>query len=55
MQFGCKKCGKHLGPDDYPICRNCGNRFQDPFRKCRRLVRIIERKRINEKRNSTQM
>lgn len=40
MQFSCKKCGLHLGSKDFPICQNCGNRFQDPFRKCRRLLKM---------------
>lgn len=64
MQFGCAKCGKLLGYDDYyernedgslpplgeirpkkePRCIQCGWLILDPFRKCRRLIKLSAKK-----------
>ena len=38
-----------------PRCTNCGYLFLDPFRKCRRLLKLAERKRLNEERYSNQV
>jgi hypothetical protein len=44
MQFSCKKCGKLLGYGDFPSCQSCGNRFLDPFRKCRRILKLMAKR-----------
>jgi len=41
MQFSCK-CGEHYDPISWKghICPKCGRVFLDPFRKCRRILKL---------------